>query len=214
MPEKPSQAFARRMKRYRERRGWTQERLAEELKSIGSLVDDRAKVAKIETSVRGVSLDEAIAIAWALALPPPLLFLPLGEDDVEIEHVTIDAEGARRWVTGQAPAMDSNQYARLPGEWKADMVVWWLHDALHDASEAELRSQAAIRSAEYVGDQQRIEQAKRDHADKLLQLAEALEEIRGHDLLPPAIHEKTAEAMRRVGIEYKGPVYKPGEAEA
>lgn len=213
MPERPSEAFARRMKRYRERRSWTQEAIAAELAAVGWKID-RVQVAKIETGARKVSLDEAIIIAWVLSLPPAFLYLPLGEGDVTLEaEVTIDADGARRWVTGQAPAMNSKQQARLPGEWKADMVVWWLHDDLHEAQDVESRSKSAVRAAEYVGDAQRIEQAKVSHADALLDLAEALNEIRAHGLQPPAIHEKTSEAMQEVGIEYDGPVY-PGPRKA
>lgn len=212
-PETPSESFARRVKRYRGRRGWTQEDFAAELTAIGWTVD-RFQVAKIEAHSRKVSLDEMVALAWVLGLPPALLYLPLGEGDVKIENNVIETDAARRWVTGQAPAMDSEQYVRLPGEWKADMVIWWLHDQFHNAWESIKSSESAVQAAEYVGDPERIEQAKLGYVSALQHFAAAGEEILNHRLHPPAIHEKTAEAMRLVGIKYKGPVYKPEEAEA
>jgi hypothetical protein len=127
--------------------------------------------------------------------------------------VVVDADGARKWVTGQAPAFDSDQYARLPGEWKTDMVVWWLHDELHEAQEAERRSGASLRSAVYVGDAERVEQAKHARAEALLDLAQALEEIRTHSLRPPAIHQVTYDEFRQVGIVYGGPIYTPAPEE-
>ncbi|MBA3361935.1 MAG: helix-turn-helix transcriptional regulator [Acidimicrobiia bacterium] len=213
MTERPSQVFARRTKRYRDRRGWTQERLAEELSLLGWQVD-RAQIAKIETGARGVSLDEAIAIAWALSLPPAFLWLPLGEDDrIMIENQSVHPELVRQWVIGQSPAATSDRRPRLQGDWKSDIAVWELHDELGKVSESVRLAAMELLFSDLARDVGRIQRARHAHADALLNYAKALEDIRAHGLRPPAIHEKMADTLRQVGIEYDGPVYKDPEVE-
>lgn len=209
MVETPSKVFARRLKRLRDRRGWTQDELAEMLAEVGWSQVDRVQISKIETGTRRVSLDEAVMIAWALSVPPALLYLPLGEaDDVALApEVVVHPDLARQWVIGQEPAVTSDQMVRFPGEWRVDMEVWWLHDQLKEATRAEQRAQAAIRSAEYVGEG--VEAARTSHVEALQRLADALDEIRKRDLRPPEIHENTAKAMENAGVEYDGPTY-PG----
>lgn len=210
MAESPSQVFARRMRRYRERRGWTQKALAGELADIGWKVD-RAQLARIESGDRGIALDEAIMIAWALALPPALVYLPLGEaSDVAIApDVVIHPDLARKWVTGREPAAASDRFARMPREWKADMTTWWIHDRLSNATKAVRDAEAALRAAEYVKEPGRIIEARAGHVNALKALIDVLEDMRSDGLLPPEIHENTVEAMRVAGFDYDGPTY-PG----
>ena len=114
-------------------------------------------------------------------------------------------------IRGREPAATSDQGARLAGEWKTDMPVWWLHDELNKAEEEQRRSGRVLRSAEYVGDPERIEQAKQARAESLLRLAEALEDISGRGLRPPAIHREIADELKAVGIDYRGPVHSDSE---
>jgi transcriptional regulator with XRE-family HTH domain len=210
MTEAPSDVFARRLKRYRERRGWTQADLARELRNVGWTVD-RAQVAKIETGTRNISLDEALSIAWALGLPPALLYLPLGESaDVAIApDVIVHPDLARKWIAGSAPAAHSNQRARLLSDWHDDMGVWWVHDRLNEAQKAVRDAEEGIRGAEYVEDPEQVKEARLNHVRALKGFAEVLEEMRSAGLSPPEIHQAIVESMRKVGIDYDGPVY-PG----
>ena len=184
--------------------------LAGELARVGWKVD-RAQLARIESGDRGIALDEAIMIAWALALPPALVYLPLGEaSDVAIApDVVVHPSLARKWVTGREPAATSDQFARLPGEWKADMTTWWIHDRLSVATEAVWDAESALRAAEYVDEPSRIIEARSGHVNALKALIDVLDDMRSDGLLPPEIHENTAEAMRLAGFDYNGPTY-PG----
>lgn len=209
----PGTAFARRLKQARERRRWTQHRLARELTSIGWHVD-RAQVAKIESQDRRVSLDEAIMIAWVLSLPPAYLYLPVGEeDDVALApDVNVHPDLARKWVLGKLPSVTSDQRARMPREWYADIHIWTLFDNLDDALEHARKSEPAMRSAEYVGDRDSIEAAREQHVKALQLLADSSRLIANQGLRPPAIDQHLAEMMRKVGVAYDGPTY-PGPVE-
>lgn len=210
MAETPSEAFARRLKRFRERRGWTQHDLARELGIVGWTVD-RAQIAKIEIGARKISLDEAVNIAWALGLPPALLYLPLGESaEVAIApDVIVHPDLARKWIAGTEPAAHSNQRARLVGEWRDDMGVWWIHDRLNEAQKAVRDAERGIRGAEYVDELEQVKEARLNYVRALKGFADVLEEMRSAGLLPPEVPEAMLESMRMVGIEYDGPVY-PG----
>ncbi len=214
MAETPSEAFARRLKRYRKRRGWTQDDLARELGSVGWTVN-RAQVAKSETGTRKISLDEAVNIAWALGLPPALLYLPLGESaEVAIApEVIVHPDLARKWIAGTEPASHSNQRAHLVGEWRSDMDVWWLHDRLNEAQEAVRDAERGLRGAEYVNEPEQVKGARLDQKRALAELADVLENMQSAGLLPPEIHQATVESMRKVGIDYDGPVYLGPEAQ-
>jgi transcriptional regulator with XRE-family HTH domain len=100
---RPSQVLAERLSTVRKRRGLTAKGLSERLRSQG--VDlGRVAIAKIEGGQRGVSLDEALALAYALDVAPIYLFLPLADnEEVTIANTTVHAPHARAWVNGRWP---------------------------------------------------------------------------------------------------------------
>lgn len=214
MAETPTEVFTRRMAYYRRRRDWSQERLAAELTQVGWSIH-RVQVAKIEAGKRGVSLDEAVTIAWALGLPPALLWLPLGEaDNVALApDVEVHPDLARKWVIGAEPATDSSQFAHMFGKWKSDMAVWWFHDELYKATEAAHEARAELASAEYVGNTARIEEARAPYFERLKAVADVLKEMREREWVVPALHYRTVADMHAAGIEYDGPTYDPKERE-
>lgn len=214
MAEKPSEVFGRRLKYYRQRRSWSQDDLARELDRVGRTID-RAQITRMENGKRGISLDDAIEIAWALGLPPALLYLPLGEaDDIALApDVHVHPDLARKWVIGAEPSTDSARYARMPGEWKADMAVWWWHDELDKAVRRVRDAARAVRSAEYVGNVEQLEGAKLEHVAALQELAGVLDEMRGRGWLVPEIHYQMAEDMRLAAITYDGPTFDPDQEE-
>lgn len=115
----PGETFAARLAEVRKRRGWTQARLAERLSQLGYSLPAE-QVSRIETGKRGVSLDDAFALAYAL--------------DCSLLHLLVDPDAAsdgprmlvvgnvqpelqqdvRAWVSGGGPLLgqDPVEYAR------------------------------------------------------------------------------------------------------
>lgn len=115
---KPDEAFVRRMRALRLRRGWNVNELEDRVNSlsppssIGLL--PRNTVAKIESpkSSRKPTLNEAIAIAAALGVPYTLMVVPVdkvepGEvEDYEVEVApgrSVQAWRLWEWAVGHAP---------------------------------------------------------------------------------------------------------------
>jgi transcriptional regulator with XRE-family HTH domain len=103
--DRPAQVFARRVRAARESRGWTQAQLADRLREIG-YPKSRETLTKLEGGrYRGVSLDDAFAIAAALGVAPVHLLVPL-DDEAALEVVAgvpVPAPLARAWIRGTLP---------------------------------------------------------------------------------------------------------------
>ena len=139
----PSKALADRLLALRNAHGWTQTELAERMRSFGWSWD-RTTVAKLESGSRQLSLDEFIALAWVLGVPPGALVTPLrtserlavtpatSQTSVEVwlwfggrplalgrykdEVVTLDdAQRAFRFSEESAPDFVVNAEQELPG---------------------------------------------------------------------------------------------------
>lgn len=102
-----SEVISQRVRSYRTGRGWSQQRLADEMDELGYPID-RVTLSKLEagkTRTDNVPLREILVLAAALGVPPVLLFLPIGEgSDVHVTpEVRMDAELALAWVSGKEP---------------------------------------------------------------------------------------------------------------
>lgn len=103
MDKSPSQVLAEELRKTRERRGWTQQALADRLEEI-DLPIDRSTIAKIEANTRGVSVDEVLAFAIALGVPPMILMVPRSEDKVRVAPgVKVGSWEAAAWWRGVFP---------------------------------------------------------------------------------------------------------------
>jgi transcriptional regulator with XRE-family HTH domain len=80
-----SEAFARHVSEIRKERGWSQQRLADELVTLGVKLD-RAAIAKIEHQTRKVSIDEMVAFADALHVHPGRLLRGAVGPDLTLEE--------------------------------------------------------------------------------------------------------------------------------
>lgn len=109
-PERPSEVLAHELSAVRQRKGWTQQQLADRLKEIGAPLD-RVMVAKIEKGLRGVSVDEALALAVALGVSPLALLLPrTGAAKVRLAaRSQVMSLIARDWIRGTAPLDDFDE---------------------------------------------------------------------------------------------------------
>jgi transcriptional regulator with XRE-family HTH domain len=112
-PLTPSQVLARRLRELRNRQGLTAKGLSERLRERGVNLG-RVAIAKIEIGERGVSLDEALALAYALNVAPVYLFLPLENDQPvrmaeDKRAVKLKAGDMRGWVSGRGAAQGQDK---------------------------------------------------------------------------------------------------------
>lgn len=146
------EVLGRRVRLYREGLGWRQEDLAGETSKLGYPIN-RVTLSNIErggTRAENVSLAEAMVLAAALNVPPPLLFLPLGEEDrvaitpsVKVHpHLVLD------WITGDEPFVYSNRRARDVKTWTKHSTPMWLFQQLRRRQEAAQEAENQSRFAE------------------------------------------------------------------
>ena len=107
MPLTFEQTAARRVHYLRKRQGWSQQDLADRLRNLGAPID-RASIARLEAGKRGISLDEAMRLAYALNVAPVHLMIDTEDDAEPIQPITgaeISPDEARMWVRGQMPLL-------------------------------------------------------------------------------------------------------------
>lgn len=136
----PSTVFARRLRETRDRRNLSQTDLAVLLADAGRKMSKPALL-RIESGERKVSLDEALAFAWALQASPANLLSPdEGAMLALTEKAAVDGDALRHWlVTGQAiPAWpadpDADDRANLDEILKSALTAYSV--AMVDASRA------------------------------------------------------------------------------
>lgn len=203
--DRPSAVLARQVLRWRKERKLSAQDLANRLADIGSDLNRRS-VSKIENGDRGVSVDEWLQLAHALAVPPPLLFLDLDTGaDVEIAPgVVLHPWLVWEWVTGNEPPLvrapkGGAHVTRVEEFTRAqtaiDLYRWEgrAANAVHDA-------ESAIRSAEYVGDADQLRAARTAHVDALRELAKVLDHMTEHGMKPPGKPGRWVEAIRSLGL--------------
>lgn len=131
----PHQVIAERVKSLRKGRGWSAEKLAEEMSAVG-VPWTRVVVTKLETGRRpGVSVEELLALAYILSVAPiHLMVQPSGADDVDTQYQVTPSgprtvpSMARAWIRGQSPIgeVDAKRYfAEVPdSEWEPPASLW------------------------------------------------------------------------------------------
>jgi transcriptional regulator with XRE-family HTH domain len=117
---RPSEVFAARLRETRKARGMSQTDLAQRMTDWGRPMS-REALLRIENGTRGVSLDEALALAAALFAVPPHLLTPPGDEYVWLtDKLGVDGEGMRLWLrSGDAWIAHSGD---LPDELVADRL--------------------------------------------------------------------------------------------
>lgn len=107
------QGLGRHVAYHRERQRLTVRELSARLDALGHKILPSG-ITKIEQGTRGVSVDDLLALAKALGVPPLLVLFPVGAiDSVDVlpsQHMSTWA--AARWFVGEAP---------LPGD---DRAKW------------------------------------------------------------------------------------------
>lgn len=203
--KRPSEVLAEQVRMWRERRKLSAQGLADRIRELGGSLS-RVAISKIENGDRGVSLDEWLQLAHALAVPPPLLFLDLeGGGDVAIAgNVVLHPWLVWEWATGEQPplvrapeggalvsrvdefarAQEAIRLYRRDSELSAAV-----HQALHD-----------IRKAEFAGDSRAATGARVGYAEALRQLAEVLDQMVERGMTPPGKPSEWVDAIRELKL--------------
>lgn len=138
------EVLGRNVRSYRKKLDWTQQDLATETAKLGHPIN-RVSLVKLEaggTRATNVSLVDTMVLAAALNVPPPLLFLPLGEEELVAitPNVKVHPHLVLDWITGEAPFVYSNRRARDLKTWDEHSTPMWLFQELRqhqeDVSEA------------------------------------------------------------------------------
>jgi transcriptional regulator with XRE-family HTH domain len=108
---------ATNLRRIRESQGLTTAKLAERLAELGRPIVPTG-ITKIENKDRQVNVDDLLALAWALGVPPVSLLLP---PEAEAEYrvtptVSSTAVRAYRWLIGTKPPPLDPAADQHPGE--------------------------------------------------------------------------------------------------
>ena len=198
--------MAARVKELRRRQGWTAEQLAERCAEIGAPEVTAWAVGGIERRRRGraVTVDELLALAYALSVPPVLLLVPLGtEDQVTIvPSVTVHPDLALKWIQGDEPPITSER--KVTGDlsfWRQESQPIRLYQRLHAAQDAAAEADAEVRRAEHMtahgvgGQGDRVQQAQQARLDALRKLAEALDDMAELSVRAPALPRDLVEPM-------------------
>jgi transcriptional regulator with XRE-family HTH domain len=172
----PSKVLAGEVARLRRARGWSTEQLSDRLRELGVLLHPTA-ITKLEKGDRGVSLDEAFALAVAFKVPLSLMALPLREGaDVALTPTTrVHAWRVWEWLHGLEPLVEDND---IP-QWRGDVQPAWLYDGVREAQKAAQRASAAVPAAEYFGDPDGVKSAREGYVTALWRLHQALEAVKG-----------------------------------
>lgn len=102
LDNKPSDVFARRLVRVRNRKGWSQRELSDVLASRYGVRIDPASIARLEKGERDVSLNEAFMLAAVLDVAPLHMMVPTADQDpVDVAPwLSAPAEHVRAWARG------------------------------------------------------------------------------------------------------------------
>ncbi len=218
MMKRPSDHVAHAVRRRRDDLGWSARRLAEECERLGAPELTAAVIANIEHGRpdqqgrrrREVSVDELLVLAYALAIPPLLLLVPLGDRDDDdhrvlddeypiVPSVTVHPRLAWRIIVGSSPPVDSNRHAVRLKDWRPAATTVRLHERLTQAQTAVDKAHSEARLAEMAQDDDRHRRARAQYVKTLEQLAEILDLFVDAGLRPPPLHPEVVADLRGAG---------------
>lgn len=139
--KRPHRAIADRVKALRKGRGWSAQRLADEMVKVG-ISWDRSIVANLENGRRAsVSVEEWLALAYVLDVAPVNVVVPTESDVTGVELVQgliVDPGVAREWIRGRKPIGDQDMdtyFSKIAG---SDFTA--IYGALKKAQEERARA--------------------------------------------------------------------------
>jgi hypothetical protein len=201
---RPSEVLAKQLKHWRwDVRKLSAQDLANRLAELGAPTLNRRVISKIENGDRGVTLDEWLQLAHALAVPPPMLFLdfrsgcPIRIADKAIMHPWL----AWEFVTGEEmPIVTDGGRAVVSrvDEYASAKSTIHLYRQQLKAVAAVRNTETAVNSAEYAKDRAALRAARSSHAEALQKLATVLDAMTEHGIQPPAMSPTWVSTMREL----------------
>ena len=201
----PSQVIARRIREWRDRRGISAAQLAERVDALGVEMN-RAIVANIEHGRRErITVEELLAFAAALAVPPVALVFPVGAEErvAATPRHPLDPFEAVLWFSGERP-LDLDAEVRDLDAWKeASRPVrlyrsygFWL-DQARDA-------QVSIQHSSFVNDEGEERRQRERLAQALTGAVQVLHEMHEASLRLPELSPTLRESVDALGLELPG----------
>jgi transcriptional regulator with XRE-family HTH domain len=198
----PERVLARQLKYWRDERKLSAQALANRLAELGAPGLNRRVIAKIENSERGVSLDEWLQLAHALAVPPPLLFLDLrsGSEVRITDSVVLHPWLAWEWIQGEhPPVMTDRTVARVEEFARAKHAIFLYRHEVKAASAVQDATHD-LRRAEFVGDSASMQEARARYAAALTELARCFDDMVENGIQPPGVISRWLDDMRGMGL--------------
>ncbi|MEV1331498.1 helix-turn-helix domain-containing protein [Micromonospora costi] len=132
----PHRVIADRVRDLRKGRGWSAQRLADELTRAGTPWD-RSVVANFENGRRAsLSVEELFALAYVLDVAPVNLAIPTDRESppyAPVPDLVISADDAREWIRGRKPIGEQDvdtYFSKIAGN-----DFGFIYDALKAAHE-------------------------------------------------------------------------------
>lgn len=198
---RPGEVIARQVKYWRGRRKLSAQGLADRIAEDGGTLD-RPAIFKIENGKRGVSVEEWLQLAYALAVPPPMLFLDLvgGEQVAIVPGAELHPWLAWQWVVGASEPLSSDRMGVRTSEWSDARRYARLYERQIAATSAVHKADTSLSSAEYTGNTGQIQAAKTERVEAFRALAGVLDEMVEQEMQPPGMPREWVELMRGFGL--------------
>ncbi len=184
------------------------DRDAEECQRLGAPRLTEASIGNIERTKHGqrkrreVTVDEVFVLAYALGMPPLLMMIPLGENELLQLTTTATVHPHLAWdgATGETVLTLTDRYAtRIKENYKGRIIVA-AFKALRGAQDAYLHADTSLRIAQDKGSPEQVTRATERVADTIPAFAEAVENILRHGLEVPHYPRDVTDMLRRSGI--------------
>jgi transcriptional regulator with XRE-family HTH domain len=203
--------LAQRVRFYRKHRGWSVKTLAEECARLGAPQLTEPSLVNIERGQnegavrkgRDVTVEELVILGYALAVPPLLLAVPLGENeplDITSTATGINPHLAWKVITGEeALAATGNVAMRLQDWAEAQLPVQWFR-LLNQAQEEYHHAESRLWVVTARGDADAIARANDQLTDAIQDWAKAANRILQGGLQVPEYSAETVEQLKATGL--------------
>lgn len=201
-PTTPGELLGWQLKKWRDRRKLSAQELAGRTAAIGAATLTRSAISKIEVAQRGVSVDEWLALAYALSVPPILLLIDLDDaPDVAVAPtVALHPWLAWEWIRGDRPPIAPDRTVLRVEEFHDSRRAISLYESQREASDQLHRIDYERTRARFARNDARLRQMDEDYVDALKRLSGVLSEMVENGLALPNQPEQWVRDMRELGI--------------